>query len=125
MIEQIENLNIQEDVLSLRIENKALRDAIEELKLKIGTLEIDNDRLKKEIQSFKDKNKKYDWHYLTGKGRKKLPEIGKIVFVMMGKGDDLSDYEVMCRGYDGTWYGYITHVDHITAWREIDVPNKK
>ena len=38
MIEQIENLNIQEDVLSLRIENKALREVIEELKLKIEKL---------------------------------------------------------------------------------------
>ena len=35
MTEQVENLNIQEDVLSLRIENKALREVIVDLEAQI------------------------------------------------------------------------------------------
>jgi len=35
MTEQVENLNIQEDVLSLRIENEALREVIIDLEAQI------------------------------------------------------------------------------------------
>ena len=35
MLEQIANLNIQEDVLSLRIENKTLKEAINDLEAQI------------------------------------------------------------------------------------------
>ena len=53
MAEQIANLNIQEDVLSLRIENKALREAVAELKGQIEKLQQDIKHKKIAIQSRK------------------------------------------------------------------------
>ena len=47
MSEQVANLNIQEDVLSLRIENKALREVIIDLEARNKELQEENELLKK------------------------------------------------------------------------------